>query len=63
MLSLCDTQAKPAALSTVKSRDNLTKMIRTTGIEPGTIRYLRILQSNALPTELCSEIDTLIEVK
>ena len=28
--------------------------IRTPGIEPGTIRYLLRLQSNALPTELCS---------
>ena len=28
--------------------------IRTPGIEPGTIRYLpKLLQSNALPTELC----------
>ena len=30
------------------------KNIRTPGIEPGTIRYLLHLQSNALPTELCS---------
>ncbi len=30
--------------------------VRTPGIEPGTIRYLRNLQSNALPTELCSEL-------
>ena len=29
-------------------------MVRTPGIEPGTIRYLQRLQSNALPTELCS---------
>ena len=30
--------------------------IRTPGIEPGTIRYLLHLQSNALPTELCSVV-------
>jgi hypothetical protein len=30
------------------------KEIRTPGIEPGTIRYPQRLQSNALPTELCS---------
>ena len=30
------------------------KGVRTPGIEPGTIRYLPALQSNALPTELCS---------
>ena len=30
------------------------RVIRTPGIEPGTIRCLLILQSNALPTELCS---------
>ena len=28
--------------------------LRTPGIEPGTIRYPQRLQSNALPTELCS---------
>ena len=27
--------------------------VRTPGIEPGTIRCLQLLQSNALPTELC----------
>ena len=32
------------------------KKIRTPGIEPGTIRFLQSLQSNALPTELCSVV-------
>ena len=37
----------------VTKKGHTKTKIRTPGIEPGTIRYLMQLQSNALPTELC----------
>ena len=46
-----------------QNKTEQNKNVRTPGIEPGTIRYLRNLQSNALPTELCSVLHKTIPIQ